>query len=248
MSLRSVALLPLTKPPQPTMPKQKQRKPKGGGGGAPLWQKCAGGVGAVAVLCSGFRALTSPTSATPAEGWLGSSDAAFAAKYLATPCDIDRYGEGELSPARFAAEYQDKKPVVFRAGADVSAALRASVSRAELDRVYGDVPTAIMGRGLNDGEPDIVEEMPLRSFLAALAADRATPKYLFDSQTFLQEASRRVGRTPLDALDVPAHFHGFRTGGRAFFSVGGDKTGVPMHFHSAAYNLVLAGAKVLTTD
>ena len=55
------------------MPKQKQRKPKGGGGGAPLWQKCAGCVGAVAVLCSGFRALTSPTSATPAEGWLGSS-------------------------------------------------------------------------------------------------------------------------------------------------------------------------------
>ena len=223
----------------------KPSRHSGSSAGIPLWQWSAA-IAMGAMLYGAYAVLTATSNSTPAEGWQGSTDAAFAAKYLAMPCEVDRYGAGELSAARFDAEYRDRKPVVFRLGEDdvSTAPLRTALGRAQLETVFGDVPTAIMGRGLDDGEPHIKEEMPLRSFLAKLRDDAGYGGYLFDSQTFLQQCRARVGWDPVSRhMDTPAPFTHFRNGGRTFFSVGGDKSGVPLHFHSAAWNLVLAGHK-----
>ena len=218
----------------------------------PLYALVTGAVALlVGILAARFFAAPFAVE-TPAAGWRSTSDASFAAKWGNVPCDIDRFGPGELTAERFTAEYLDRKPVIFRAEPTAAyAALVRSVSREALVADFGDVPAAIMSRGLNDGEPDIQEQMPLKTFLDTLDRDPASPKYLFDSETFLGECQRRRGTTPLtgfveDAGSYPAfvpHFESFAGGGRTFFSVGGDKSGVPFHYHSAAFNIVLAGKK-----
>ena len=189
---------------------------------------------------------------TPAAGWRSTSDAPFASKWGNVSCDIDRFGPGELTPEHFAAEYLDQKPVIFRAEPNAAyASLVRSASREALVADFGDVPAAVMSRGLDDGEPDIREEMALKTFLDVLDRDPGSSKYLFDSVTFLSECQRRRGSTPLTGFQqgstsYPAflpHFKSFARGGRTFFSVGGDKSGVPFHFHSAAFCIVLAGKK-----
>ena len=179
----------------------------------------------------------------------------------ATTCTIERLDEAAWE-ARFMDEFYLKKPAILKwDSSEALAALRARTERQVLMRDHGRV-TVNVDRFRNLWQPGSSKTAALSEYVESIPP--ASGEYLFDTGEFLKETGLDRDWRTAPGLVQTGHYRDSsdpagrsRRGGFAeapavgqpvtgiiTIALGGDKQGIPFHWHGDAYSVQLHGAKL----
>eukprot|EP01043_Picozoa_sp_COSAG02_P041667 COSAG02_NODE_3474_length_6681_cov_29.310696_4_plen_407_part_00 len=212
------------------------RKREGDKGGRGTSQILSGG----AILGAALLAGVSINFSTGPE-WRGPPPERVALVNSST-CTIERLNETEWE-ARFTLEFYLKKPAILHwTSSGALETLRARTQRSVLLREHGHVHVNL-DRFRNLWQPGSSTKASLSEYVESLPP--ANGEYLFDTGEFLKETGLdRNWRTAPGLAKTGRYRDSTDPAGIITIALGGDKQGIPFHWHGDAYSVQLHGAKL----
>ena len=183
-----------------------------------------------------------------AGGWSRTRPAALEA----LRCTLERRSPDEVSPAKFEAEYRNKKPLVFSGGLLDGWEAQSNWRKDAILTLYGNA-TAKMGSSSElvfSAGDDSVRPVPLTTAIARMSRDPGL--LMFDNEWLIRQAPAILGD-----FEPPPHFADFsprakeadvtrQGGGRDtwnMISLGGAGSGLPWHTHGETWIATVYGRK-----
>jgi hypothetical protein len=163
-------------------------------------------------------------------------------------CNIERRAAASLSASEFKEQFESKqRPVVIERAAQ--AAGWPAIGRWSLEHMVQTYGHLLVHVGEAVAVPDTSgfgnRSVVLRDFAeaCALPSDVAVKETVFDRQEFVRQAGIELQAETSPALTYFEHWPQAGKGSTPYFSFGPKAIGLSFHAHSAAFNVVLFGAK-----
>lgn len=157
-------------------------------------------------------------------------------------CTIERLNEAEWE-ARFTNEFYLKKPAILQwTSSEALETLRARTQRSVLLREHGHVQVNL-DRFRNLWQPGSLTKTSLLEYVGSIPP--AHGEYLFDTGEFLKGTGLdHKWRTAPGLVNTGRYRDSTDSSGIITIALGGDKQGIPFHWHGDAYSVQLHGAKL----